>query len=318
METKRQPEKRKHIDVPKPKKEDLLALEDCISSLIIIMLKNCPYHGIHMGSLTNNNRISENTIKDNLRQGKVSPRQFESYLKAIRTIRQFTFETDADNNFSCTDIEKAKENMCDCYEILHAINEKYKKLKELPYSLFPDVINKWESAQKLSQRFWYLLNKCFDAFCTLNPDDILFLNKFFKNDEAERQMIVTKMDDSKGCNYSRVICELVGGEGELWIDAHGKYSDTAGKSSARDNWEKLNDKLKNVLSVKAVDVEVNQKIDQAFLLTNFFAIIWPEEGETDTKFGPEEIKALIIWKYFLTEESRQELLDKFCEDQQNN
>lgn len=52
------------------------------------------------------------------------------------------------------------------------------------------------------------------------------------------------------------------------------------------------------------------EVRKAQVINAFLILIWPPEGETDTKFGPQEIEPLIIFKYFLTEEARQNLLDE--------
>lgn len=306
--------KQKEIKIPQIDRQNFLTLEGHISALILIILQHCTYNSIWKNSLLDTKRISRNTIKSNLEQGKISPESFDSYIKAFGEIKQFNFGIDG--TWSDADIQSGKEIYAICYKALIEANELYKMLKNLPYTLFSKTISSEESVEIYSQRFWYLLNKCFEAFCTLKFNDVMFLIKYFKSDEAVRKIIMTKMNSAETASYFNSVEMLLNGEGSLWVDAHKNYSsNTEKKSSSEQNWEILNRKLQNFASVKEIDGKFAEKPNQAVVLSGFFALIWPEEGEADTKFGPKEIEALIIFKYFLTEESRQKLIDELYGDQ---
>ena len=63
-------------------------------------------------------------------------------------------------------------------------------------------------------------------------------------------------------------------------------------------------------TVSGINKETNQIAFRAIGFNGFLSLIWPKEGATDTNFGTKEIEALIVFKYFLTKEAQQNLLDK--------
>lgn len=311
MEIGNKREKKKQIKVPKA--ENLSTFEDYISATILTLLPYCPYNAIHEGSLYEGSKISKNTIKVHLRQGKVPPAFFDSYIRAFGKLKRLDIKTDEGHDFP--DLDKMKNLIETHYDFFKSLNKAYKSLKEYPYGVIFEKIESWDSTKGPSQRFWYLLNKCFEAFWTLNYEDVLFLIKFFKSEEAERQTILTKMDQLKANNYFCIIDSLMNGEGKVWIDAHNKYSsNTLKKSSADQNLEILNKKIKELTVIQNCDDEIAIKVHKARIISRFFALVWPKKGETDTQFGPKEIEALLVFKYFLTEEAQQKLIDELYEN----
>lgn len=302
---------RKQIQVPKD--ENPSTFEDFISLTILSILPYCPYNAISQGSLLDGQRISKNTIKSHLEHGKIPAESFDSYIRAFRKLKRLDIELESGQKFSNMEtMTKLISVYCD---ILEALNERYKMLKGLPNGLISDEIKNWDFAKKYSQRFWYLLNKCFEAFCTLNYTDMMLLIKFFKSDELQRQMIIEKMEGAKVNSYFETVEALVSGKGSLWIDAHKKFSvTTEKKTSEEQNWEIFIKKLQKYLDINRVGKEAMIEVRKAQIINAFLILIWPPEGETDTKFGPQEIEALIIFKYFLTEEARKNLLDELQVD----
>lgn len=168
-----------------------------------------------------------------------------------------------------------------------------------------------------SARFPYLLDKCFTAFSRITADDVVFLCHFFRGDESKRKTMIQKMDKAEVSAPSHIISVLTSTDGQIWIQAYKLYtSKIKREESVENDWiqcaEKIQTWIKNTSFVKANETKQPYNV-QPFL--RFLELIWPEEGENDTKFGPEEIKALIIFKYFLTEEARQELIDEFDKSQ---
>lgn len=307
MEEKKRREEKKRIKVPEVDSE---TLEDHISRSIIEILQEFTYYSISKHSSPDDTKhISKNTIKAHLEQGKIPPDSFDSYIRAFGQIKRFDKTIlEVNEKFN---VENMEELIKIYYDIFETLNNFYKAFKKLPHDLISDKIKNKESAKELSQRFWYLLNKCFEAFCTLGRSDVLFLNKFFKSDENARQVIMTKMNNAKAVSYFDAIDILLNGEGNLWIDAYKDYSsNTEKKSSDEQNWEILTDKLQKFVYPKEINKKSNNIIDHALAINEFFAVIWPEEGETDTKFGSKEIEALIVFKYFLTQEAQQKLLNE--------
>lgn len=306
-ENTRKKEGRKKIKVPKD--ENPSTLEDFISLVILSILPYCPYNAISQGSLLDGQRISKNTIKSHLEHGKIPAESFDSYIRAFRKLKRLDIELESGQKFS--NMETMKKIISVYCNTLEALNERYKRLKGLPNSLISDKIKNWDFAKKYSQRFWYLLNKCFEAFCTLNYIDIMFLIRFFKSDEFQRKMIMEKMENATSKSYFEVAKMLVSGDGGLWIDAYKKFSSrTEKRTSEEQNWKIFIEKLQKHLDINRVGKEAMVEVRKAQIINSFLILIWPPEGETDTKFGSQEIEALIVFKYFLTEEARQNLLDE--------
>ena len=167
-----------------------------------------------------------------------------------------------------------------------------------------------------SVRFPYLLDKCLNAFVTITADDVAFLCHFFKGDKNKRNVMLQKMDRAKIVAPNHIISILTSTDGQNWILAHKLYSSKIKREeSVQNDWiectEKIQLWIKDNSFIRANETEQPYNV-LPFL--QFLELIWPEEGETDTKFGPEEIKALIVFKYFLTEEAQQNLWDELQVD----
>lgn len=302
-------EERKRIEVPNL--ENPSTFEDYMSQLILAVLPLCSYNAISQGSRLDGKRISKNTIKSHLSQGKIPPDSFDTYIRAFKQLNQLDVELENGQKINDSKLAAMKKFITTYCDILEWANERYKAMKGFSYELISDRIKDWDFAKKYSQRFWYFLNKCFEAFCTLDYYDFLFLNKFFKGDEAARQLIMEKMEGEKANHYSETVEALLNGEGNLWIEAHKKCSSEAEKKTSKEqNWEIFNRKIKKMTTVSGINKGTNQIARKAMEFNDFLRLIWPKEGESDTKFGTKEIEALIIFKYYLTEEARQNLLDK--------
>lgn len=174
------------------------------------------------------------------------------------------------------------------------------------------VLNDKNALDGKSARFPYLLDKCFNAFATITADDIVFLCPFFKGDKSKREAILQKMNEAKTASPNHIISTLTSEDGQDWIRAHNLYSSKIErKESAQNNWIQCIERIQ--LWIKSNSFLKANETEQPYNVLPFFAflgLIWPEEGELDTKFGPEEIKALIVFKYFLTEEAQRSLLDE--------
>lgn len=302
-------EERKPIEVPKL--ENPSTLEDYISQLILAVLPLCPYNAISQGSVLEGERISKNTIKNHLSQGRIPPDSFDKYVRAFKQLKRLDVKLDDGQKFSDSKfvaMRKFIEVYCD---ILECINESYKAMKGFPYYLISDRIKNWDFAKEYSQDFWYFLNKCFEAFCTVDYFDFLFLSKFFRCDKPERELIMERMEGERVVPYSDIVETLLNGEGNLWINAHKECSSEAEKKTSKEqNWEIFNQKIKKMTTVRGINKETNQIAFKAVGLNGFLSLIWPKEGETDTNFGTKEIEALIVFKYFLTKEAQQNLLEE--------
>lgn len=310
-ENTRRREERKKIEIPKL--ENPSTVEDYISQLILSLLPYCTYNSISQGSerelpSKGKAQISRNTIKNHLKQGNVPPELFDSYIKAFRKLEPSNIELGKGQNDGQQ--KEAMEKYLAAYcDLLELVNESYKVWKKLPYNLISSELYDENFAQKYSNRFWYLLNKCFEAIRTLNYYDVLFLNKFFKSGEDERQKIVKKLNDSEANSHFAVIEAFLHGGGNLWLGAYKEFSsDTKKKSTKEQKSEAFREKLKDMATVERINKETNRIARKALEVMSFLALIWPGEGETDTKFGPKEIEALIVFKYFLTDEAQKKLL----------
>lgn len=304
---------RKKIEVPKL--ENPSTLEDYISQLILSVLPLCPYNAISQGSVLEGERISKNTIKNHLSQGRIPPESFDKYVRAFKQLKRLDVKLEDGQKFSESELAAKLTAMRKFIEVycgvLECVNERYKAMKGFPYDLISDKIKNWDFAKKYSQDFWYFLNKCFEAFCTVNYYDFLFLSKFFRCDEPERELIMERMEGKKVIPYSEIIETLLNGEGNLWINAHKECSSEAEKKTSKEqNWEIFNQKIKKMTTVRGINKETNQIAFKAVGFNGFLSLIWPKEGETDTNFGTKEIEALIVFKYFLTKEAQQNLLEE--------
>ena len=176
--------------------------------------------------------------------------------------------------------------------------------------VIPSLLNDKNALDGKSARFPYLMEKCFSAFTTLTADDIAFLCHFFRGDTNKREAILQKMDEAETIAPNHVVSILTSKDGQDWIQAHKLYSlEIKRDESVQNGWiqcaEKIESWIKTNSFIKAN--ETGQPYNVLSVL-QFLELIWPEEGETDTKFGSKEIEALIVFKYFLTQEARQTLL----------
>lgn len=302
--------------------EKLKLLEAKLSEAIIRFMER-----FSQNSIINNIDIDKKTVKEHKKKGVIPPKYFEQYIEALS------------KGLPSKDVIESKEIWAEnnkiYYEQLSNAFKEYKKVMGIgPYlinSLFkkgpptgnavPEFfleqleesvksINKCikrHNIDDLSPLFLYHMNICFDAFSTITPIDFLFLSKFFRASREERKKIWTLIDKMLFIPTIDIISCLTNGEAKLWIAAYTHYlSNTGKKSSQYDIWKKFKKKIEDCFFLN----ESIEKKKHTFAFYYFLALIWPEEGETDTKFGPKEIEALIVFKYFLTQEAQQKLLNE--------
>lgn len=174
------------------------------------------------------------------------------------------------------------------------------------------LLNDGDALNGKSVRFPYLVDKCFNAFTTLTADDVVFLCYFFRGDKSKRKAILQKMDEAVIFPPNHVISILTSKDGRNWTQAHKLYSAKINRQESMQRlWyhcaEKIKSWIKNNSFIKANEAKQPYNV---LSVLQFLELIWPEEGETDTKFGPKEIEALIVFKYFLTQEAQQKLLNE--------
>ena len=161
--------------------------------------------------------------------------------------------------------------------------------------------------ENLSPQFLYRVNICFDAFSTITYVDFLFLPTFFRASSERKEEILTKINKMALNPVTDIVSCLTSGDGKPWIIARNHYyTNKKSEMTSDDIWKKLSQKIEGRFrQAKSIEEQKN-----VLAFCSFLALIWPEEGETDTKFGTKEIEALIVFKYCLTKEARQNLLDE--------
>lgn len=310
-------------------------LEVMLSKYIVMLVGRFSEYGIIKYS-----GIDKKTVKEHKKKGEIPPKYFEQYMEALGKSNRPPKEVKepAKEGKKLT-LEEWKIFITIyrpiIYPALYAIYKEYKKIIGVgPYlkervlgkgtsinNVVPEVLAeeleksinsinervKQHKVNELSPQFFHHLNICFDAFSTITTSDFLFLACFFRAKGKERKKIVAQVNKMALNSATDIISCLTSGSGKLWMMAYTHYSSNEGEKGTQTAiWKNFKKKIENHFS-ESKDIE-DQKKELAFFY--FLALIWPEEGETDTKFGPQEIEALIVFKYFLTEEARQNLLDE--------
>lgn len=250
-------------------------------------------------------RIDKDIINKHIQRKSIPPEYFEKYVKAWRkTTRKPRKPTVVEQN-------KA-EKWNELYKCLMAKAEITLYLWNCFNNSFvvPSLLNDKNALDGKSARFPYLVDKCFNAFTTLTADDVAFLCHFFRGDTSKRETILQKMDEAEVIGPNHLISILTSKEGQNWTQAHKLYSaEIKRNESAQNGWihcaEHIQLWIKNNSFIKAHET---RKPYNVLSVLQFLELIWPEEGEADTKFGPKEIEAIIVFKYFLTQEAQQKLL----------
>ena len=248
--------------------------------------------------------IDKDIINKHIQRCSIPPEYFEKYVKAwkITTKKPRTPAV----------VEMNEKQWKDFYGNLISLAEKVLYW----WNCFNDsfvissLLNDKNALDGKSARFPYLMDKCLNAFTTLTADDVAFLCHFFRGDTNKRKAILQKMDEAEIFAPNHVVSILTSKDGQDWIQAHKLYSSEIKRDeSVQNGWiqctEKIKSWIKNNSFTKANETEQPYNV---LSVLQFLELIWPEKGEVDTKFGPKEIEALIVFKYFLTQEAQQKLL----------
>lgn len=247
----------------------------------------------------------ESTIKSHIRKGreKIPCEYFEDYLNAWNNMdtapKGINIDEETWGQF--------KELLLPfLYEMVQLYDYFVNWSTEFPTLIFP----KNDAIKSFSPTFTYRLNKNFNAFRTLNPNDCLLVIHLMRTNECNRQKILTALNNLERQSPNATLSALTAGEGQYWLKARRSYLSPYNNFDSQSNWDEFCKKVNNLLKIRNKNDIQKLKISNLELhcLNVFIGSIWPKDGETDTAFGVEEIDALIIFKYFLTEESQKSLL----------
>lgn len=265
-------------------------------------------------------------VNKQIKRGSIPAEYFETYIKAWRQIDKKPLERhiEAGGNkelllASLETIDDAKWNeMGDtAIESVDKIVSFWKRLND--FDAIP-VLDNNHALDGKSARFPHLISECFDAFTTLTLDDMTFLYLIFGGNQCRRKAVLQEMTTSKVSVPNQIISMLTCKEGKSWLRACELYSSKIDvKESVQDCWDRCVAKIqkwrKKNAFLPAWKTGRGQEANKVFSFNLFLSLIWPQDDADDTEFGAEEIKALITFKYFLTEDARQGLIDKFQKGQ---
>lgn len=309
--------------------ENLNGLETLLSKIIICFM----WH-FSINNIVENTCLDKKTVNSHKATG-IPPKYFELYVEALEKCSRPSLEMQ--------EILKSKPHAAESCKILTQIiyrclshlyilhrklfgtapyildrvfgketahDEDVLKILLEPLEKVTDSIRSRITQNKienLSPQFLYRLNICFDAFSTLTYVDVLFLPAFFRASNERKEEILTQMNKMALNPATDIVSCLTSGNGKPWMIAHNHYYiNKKSEMTSDDIWEKLSQKIEGRFrQVKSIEEQKN-----VLAFCSFLALIWPEKGETDTKFGTKEIETLIVFKYYLTKEARQNLLDE--------
>lgn len=320
------------INAPNEKdesKEKLILMEAELSKSIISFM-----WFFSTNSIVKNTGLDKKTVNSHKETG-IPPKYFELYIKALGGTNYPSPEMQKILKSKPHAIEKCKTLTQIIYNTLNCQYEEYRRLVGVAPYIFDRVLGKGTAHNKdvlemlskqleknidfiygritqneienLSPQFLHRLNICFDAFSTMTKIDTLFFPTFFRASSERKEEILSQMNEMELNPVANIVSYLTSGSGKLWMTAYTHYSqDEKGRKAPGDTWKKLKEKIEGKFyQMKSIEEQKN-----ALAFYSFLALIWPEKGETDTTFGLEEIKALIVFKYFLTEEAQRNLLDE--------
>lgn len=310
-------------------KEKLILLEAELSKGIISLM-----WFFSTNSIVNSTGLDKKTVRGH-KKGGIPPKYFELYMKALGEPNHPSPEMQKIIKEKPHTLEQCKTIVHALYIVLNYQYEKYRRLVGAAPYLFNKILGKGtvrdddvlkmlseqldkcansinrrimqDKIGNLSPQFLYHLNICFDAFSTITYTDTLFLPVLFQASRERQEEILTLMNKMTLNPATDIISCLTSGNGKLWVNAYTHYSaDRKGTGPQNDDWKNLKKKIEGKFSqVRSIEEQKN-----ALAFYSFLALIWPKEGETDTNFGTKEIEALIVFKYFLTKEAQQNLLDE--------
>jgi len=261
-------------------------------------------------------KVDKCTVDKQIKRESIPAEYFEKYLAAWKQITkkpQIAAMRDVDDDAW----KRLKDEAIKFVEELLSSIKPFYLLDYDSELTYTSLLEDTNALAGKSVRFPYLIDKCFDSFTTLTLNDILFLSLIFGGKQSRREAVLQEMATAQMLTPGQTISMLTCKEGKSWLRAYELYSsEISTEESVQTCWNYCRDKIKKwrkdytFLSARA-----RGHMYQDFYFKSFLSLIWPKNGATDTEFGVEEIKALITFKYFLTEKARQELIDRFCEEQ---
>lgn len=187
------------------------------------------------------------------------------------------------------------------------------------FPIKPETINEFQS---ISAQFIYKLQKSFDAFKTMQLDDLIVIGAYLNMGESKQREIDKVLPSWQEILISSNKTDIVNDVAK-WMDAEkvwfcNKISNThntthSATRSAEESWYIICNKMKELAQQNTIGKNFENGVslnDNTYLVLLWFIdFIWPKNGATDTEFGPQHIDLLIRFKYGLDSKEKKRLID---------
>lgn len=261
-------------------------------------------------------KVEKSTVDKQIERESIPSEYFEKYLAAWKKVPKKP-QTPIWSKAKDSAWNKLKDEAINIVEDILSSLEPYYQMDYDNELFYVSILEDGDTLNGKSARFPYLIDKCFDAFTALTSNDVLFFSLIFDGKQSRREAVLQEMAKAEMFTPSQIISMLTSKEGKNWLQACELYSSEINvQESVQTCWNYCADKIKKWRKdYTFLSARTQGQAYQDFYFRLFLSLIWPKDDADDTEFGAEEIKALITFKYFLTEKARQELIDRFCEEQ---
>lgn len=252
--------------------------------------------------------IELETLKSREKSRYLPPEDFEKYIAAFEKCRKMPRRRKPNEKFN---EEKWDELSKATVKLTKIAVQEYKQVNDLFEIVYWLIIKDANATSKISPLFSYRVANSFDAFASIEHDDLSFLRCYFTENSVNRAWIKRRLNNSACHAPSEILSMLSQPDIWTWLRAKEQYlSCLVPSKTAYKSWEKFREKVKVLTQTayKSVQEGDNRDLMRLVYLSIFISMIWPKDGEKDTVFGADEIDALIIFKFFLTESAQKMLL----------